>query len=257
MTCSVMIHETCYHLLICNAFSSVLQESCVLPAEKHSLKKACLCDLTTRASRRRVPPGAAIPRGGADAGHAPAEVSGGAPEAPRAAAGRAGDQRAGEGAQHPHLPAQQRQAQREEEERQIQAFPPQTEGRKPHQPALRWGNAPHIYSPKSTLSFHCRFLFKYQLVVYCILQTSSIRSLCRPRLPWTRGGAFTAPAPLLPAAPRSSPGYEPFSVSPVPFVLLSSQQFQCPGGERRVNESSRATSSQLFGQFGHAPTARQ
>lgn len=46
-----------------------------------------------------------------------------------------------------------------------------------------------------------------------MLQTSNIRSLCRPHLPWTRGVAFTAPAPLLPAVPHSSPGWEPFSVS--------------------------------------------
>lgn len=51
--------------------------------------------------------------------------------------------------------------------------------------------------------------------VFLVLQTSSIRSPFRRRLPWTSGAAFTAPALLLPAAPRSSPGYEPFSVSSV------------------------------------------
>lgn len=71
-----------------------------------------------------VPPGATFQRRGVDAGRPPAEVSGGAAEASRAAAGRAGDQRAGERAQHPHFPAQQRQAQCEEEERQIQTVPP-------------------------------------------------------------------------------------------------------------------------------------
>lgn len=38
------------------------------------------------------------------------------------------------------------------------------------------------------------------------LQTSSIRSPFRPLPPRTRGGASTAPARPLPAAPRSSPG---------------------------------------------------
>lgn len=48
-----------------------------------------------------------------------------------------------------------------------------------------------------------------------VLQTFNTRSPCRHRLPWTRGVASTAPAPLLPAVPRSSPDCEPFSVGSV------------------------------------------
>lgn len=47
----------------------------------------------------------------------------------------------------------------------------------------------------------------------CTLQTSSIRSQCRHLLPWTRGGACTAPAPPLPVVPHSSRDCELFSVS--------------------------------------------
>lgn len=63
--------------------------------------------------------GAAVPGGRADAGRPAAEVTGGAAQAAGAAAGRTGDRRAGARAQHPHLPAEPGEAQRQEEEGQV------------------------------------------------------------------------------------------------------------------------------------------
>ena len=63
--------------------------------------------------------GAALPGGGADAGRPAAKVAGGAAPEAGAAAGRAGDRRAGARAQHPHLPAESGEAQRQEEEGQV------------------------------------------------------------------------------------------------------------------------------------------
>lgn len=86
-------------------------------------------------------PGAAVPRGGADTGRAAAEVPGGAAAQARAAAGRARDRRAGAGAQHPHIPAEPGEAQRQEEEGEVQAESFEAPRRTPNQFTLRYDSS--------------------------------------------------------------------------------------------------------------------
>lgn len=83
-------------------------------------------------------PGAAVPRGGADAGRPAAEVPGGAAAPARAAAGRARDRRAGAGAQHPDIPAEPGEAQRQEEEGEVPAESFKAQRRTPNQFTLRY-----------------------------------------------------------------------------------------------------------------------
>lgn len=74
----------------------------------------------------------------ADPSRPAAEVPGGGAEEARAGAGRAGDPHPGKGAEHHHPPAVPREAARGATAGQVPPQSPQTEGRQPDQPAIRY-----------------------------------------------------------------------------------------------------------------------
>lgn len=107
--------------------------------------------------------------GGADPSRPAAEVPGGGAEKAGTGAGRAGDPHPGEGAEHHHPPAVPREAARGTTAGQVPAQSPQTEGREPDQPAIRYWILSLVSSRATIIKLFEDFSLSLTFHLICLL----------------------------------------------------------------------------------------